>query len=112
MIEDKSLYDSFWYGVTANEFTQGQFFRTPFGTAPTAAHPPMTSTLLGLASFVIGRHRGMTSQRLVMAVLGALVVLCVGLLGRAVAGPWIGVTAAGLAAVVPDYLDPQWHHHV
>jgi len=106
-VEDKSLYDSFWYGVTANEFTQGQFFRTPFGTAPTAAHPPMTSTLLGLASFVIGRHRGMTSQQLVMAVLGALVVLCVGLLGRAVAGPWIGVTAAGLAAVVPDIWIPS-----
>ena len=106
-VEDKGLYDSFWYGVTANEFTQGQFFRTPFGTAPTAAHPPMTSTLVGLASFVIGRHRGMTSQRLVMAALGALVVLCVGLLGRAVAGPWIGVTAAGLAAVVPDFWIPS-----
>ena len=106
-VEDKSLYDSFWYGVTANEFTQGQFFRTPFGTASTAAHPPMTSMFLGVASFVIGRHRGTTSQRLVMAVLGALVVLCVGLLGRAVAGPWIGVTAAGLAAVVPDFWIPS-----
>jgi 4-amino-4-deoxy-L-arabinose transferase-like glycosyltransferase len=105
--ENSTLYDSFWYGVTSNELSQGQFFRTPFGTGQTAAHPPLTSLLLGAASFVIGRHRGTTAQRLVMAFLGAVVVLLVGMVGRNVAGPWVGLVAAGLAAVVPDFWIPS-----
>jgi 4-amino-4-deoxy-L-arabinose transferase-like glycosyltransferase len=105
--ENAKLYDAFWYGVTSNELSQGQFFRTPFGGAPTAAHPPLTSLLVGGASFIVGRHNGSTVQRLTMAVLGAVVVLLIGLLGRAVAGPWVGVTAAGLAAVYPNFWMPS-----
>ena len=104
--ENSKFYDAFWYGVTSNGFTQGQFFRVPFGTAPTAAHPPMTSLLIGGASFIIGRHVGSTSQRLVEAVLGAGVVLCVGLLGKAIAGPWVGLVAAFLAALAPNFWIP------
>ncbi len=105
--ENSKFYDSFWYGVTANELKQGQFFRTPFALTPTAAHPPLTSLLLGSVNFVIGVHTGTTVQRLTMAVLGAAVVLCVGLLGRAVAGPWVGLTAAGLAAFAPNFWIPS-----
>jgi 4-amino-4-deoxy-L-arabinose transferase-like glycosyltransferase len=105
--QNGKLYDSFWYGVTANELKQGFFFRVPFGTAPTAAHPPLTSLLLGSVNFVIGVHPGTTVQRLTMAVLGALVVLCVGLLGRAVAGPWVGLVAAALAALAPNFWMPS-----
>src|SRR5271170_307386 len=60
--ENGKLYDAFWYGVTSNELSQGQFFRTPFGVAPTAAHPPLTSLLVGGASFIVGRHNGSTVQ--------------------------------------------------
>jgi 4-amino-4-deoxy-L-arabinose transferase-like glycosyltransferase len=105
--ENGKLYDAFWYGVTSNELSQGQFFRTPFGLAPTAAHPPLTSLLVGGAGFIVGRHAGSTVQRLTMAVLGAAVVLVVGLLGRAVAGPWVGLTAAGLGAVYPNLWMPS-----
>jgi 4-amino-4-deoxy-L-arabinose transferase-like glycosyltransferase len=105
--DNRTLYDSFWYGVTANGLKQGTFFRTPFGTAPTAAHPPLTSLVLGSVNFVIGLHAGTTNQRLVMSVVGAAVVLFVGLLGRAVAGPWVGLTAAGLAAVAPNFWIPS-----
>jgi 4-amino-4-deoxy-L-arabinose transferase-like glycosyltransferase len=105
--ENGKLYDSFWYGVTANGLQQGQFFRVPFGTAPTAAHPPLTSLLLGSVNFVVGLHPGTTVQRLTMAVLGTGVVLCVGLLGRAVAGPWVGLVAAGLAALAPNFWMPS-----
>jgi 4-amino-4-deoxy-L-arabinose transferase-like glycosyltransferase len=105
--ENGKFYDSFWYGVTANELKQGQFFRAPFSVAPTAAHPPLTSLLLGSVNFVVGLHAGTTVPRLTMAVLGAAVVLCVGLLGRAVAGPWVGLTAAGLAALAPNFWMPS-----
>jgi 4-amino-4-deoxy-L-arabinose transferase-like glycosyltransferase len=105
--QNGKLYDAFWYGVTANELHQGQFFRVPFGTGPTAAHPPLTSLILGSVSFIVGLHAGSTVQRLTEAVLGAGVVLCVGLLGRAVAGPWVGLVAAGLAAVAPNFWIPS-----
>lgn len=105
--DNRTLYDSFWYGVTANGLKQGTFFRVPFGTAPSAAHPPLTSLVLGSANFVIGLHAGTTVQRLVMSVVGAAVILFVGLLGRAVAGPWVGLTAAGLAAVAPNFWIPS-----
>jgi 4-amino-4-deoxy-L-arabinose transferase-like glycosyltransferase len=105
--ENTKVYDALWYGVTANGLAQGQFFRTPFGTAPTAAHPPLTSLILGAVTLPFGVHRGTGLQRLTMAVLGAGVVLCVGLLGRAVAGPWVGLVAAGLAALAPNFWIPN-----
>jgi 4-amino-4-deoxy-L-arabinose transferase-like glycosyltransferase len=105
--ETGKLYDAFWYGVTATELSHGEFFRTPFGHAPTAAHPPLTSLLIGSANFVIGSHPGSTFQRLTMAVAGTAVVLVVGLLDRVVAGPWVGLTAAGLAAVAPNFWMPS-----
>jgi 4-amino-4-deoxy-L-arabinose transferase-like glycosyltransferase len=105
--ETGKLYDAFWYGVTATELSHGEFFRAPFSQAQTAAHPPLTSLLIGSANFIVGTHRGSTFQRLTMAVLGTAVVLVVGLLGRAVAGPWVGLTAAGLAAVAPNFWMPS-----
>ncbi|HEX4245267.1 MAG TPA: hypothetical protein VHY77_06865, partial [Acidimicrobiales bacterium] len=90
---NNKIYDFFWYAVTGNELKLGQFFASPFTGAPTAAHPPLTSFLAGSVNFLVGFHAGTTFERLVMAVLGAGVVLCVGLLGRSIAGPWVGVTA-------------------
>lgn len=105
--ENSRVYDALWYGVTANGLAQGQFFREPFGTAPTAAHPPLTSLILGVVTLPFGVHPGSGLQRLTMAVLGTGVVLCVGLLGRAVAGPWVGLVAAGLAALAPNFWIPN-----
>ena len=104
-----SLYDSFWYDNTTIGLRSGQFFRAPFSLSPSAAHPPMTSLLLGAAAYIVGLHGGATSSLLVMAVLGAAVVFCVGLLGRTVAGPWVGLTAAGLAARRAELLDAERH---
>jgi 4-amino-4-deoxy-L-arabinose transferase-like glycosyltransferase len=105
--ENNKIYDAFWYGVTANELRLGQFFALPFTGGPSAAHPPLTSILTGSVDFLIGVHAGTTFQRLVMAVLGGGVVLCVGLLGRSVAGPWVGLVAAGLAALAPNFWIPN-----
>ena len=105
--QNGKLYDSFWYYSTTIGLRSGQFFRAPFSFSPSAAHPPMTSLLLAAGAYVVGLHGGTTSSLLVMAVLGTGVVLCVGLVGRAVAGPWVGLTAAGLAAVAPNFWMPS-----
>ena len=105
--QNGTLYDSAWYYSTTIGLRSGQFFREPFSFSPTAAHPPMTTLLLGAASYIVGLRGGTTSSLLVMATLGAAVVLCVGLLGRAVAGPWVGLTAASLAALAPNFWMPS-----
>ncbi len=105
--QNHTLYDSFWYYNTTLGLHLGEFFRAPFSFSPTAAHPPMTTLLLGAGTFIIGLHGGMTSSLLVMAFLGSAVVACVGLLGRSVAGAWVGLTAAILAALFPDFWMPS-----
>jgi len=105
--EHGKFYDAFWYALTGSELAHGQFFRDSFLNQPTASHPPLTSVLLAPASLVFGVKPGLTPQRLTMVVLGTAVILCVGLLGRAVAGPWVGLTAAGLAAVAPNFWIPN-----
>jgi 4-amino-4-deoxy-L-arabinose transferase-like glycosyltransferase len=104
--ETGKFYDSFWYSVTSSELSRHQFFRIPFHTAPTASHPPLTTFLIGPIGFIIP-HETETGQLLTMAVLGAGVVLCVGLLGRAVAGPRVGLAAAALAALAPNFWIPS-----
>jgi 4-amino-4-deoxy-L-arabinose transferase-like glycosyltransferase len=105
--ENSKLYDAFWYGFTGLGLSLGQFFRAPFSNALSAAHPPVTSLVLAPSFYLFGLHDGVTSQRLTMAILGAGVVLCVGLLGRALAGPWVGLTAAVLAAGAPNFWIPN-----
>jgi 4-amino-4-deoxy-L-arabinose transferase-like glycosyltransferase len=106
--ENKSFYDAFWYQVMGDELRMGEFFRVPLGTAPSAAHPPLTSLLLGAVNLVVGLHGGITTvPRLTEAVLGALVVLFVGLLGRDIAGGRVGLVAAVLAALAPDFWIPS-----
>jgi 4-amino-4-deoxy-L-arabinose transferase-like glycosyltransferase len=101
------LYDDFWYSVTATELSKGQFFRVPLGTAPTAAHPPLTTLLIGGVGFIFRPLEGLTGQLLTMAAIGAGVVLCVGLLGRSLAGPRVGLVAAALAALAPNFWMPS-----
>ena len=105
--ENGKLYDSFWYGVTANELKQGFFFRLPFGTAPTAAHPPLTSLLVGSVNFVIGLHPGTTVARLdhggARRPGGPLCGCARSGGGRSVGRPG----AAGLAALAPNFWMPS-----
>ena len=103
--ENKAFYDAYWYAYTAEELKSGHFFT--LGHSPTAAHPPLTSLILGAVNLVAGFNPGATAMRLTMAFLGAAVVLCVGLLGRSIAGPWVGLTAAALAAVYPNMWMPS-----
>jgi len=105
--EDTKLYDAAWYEIQALGLSQGHFFPVFFGRGPDAAHPPLTSLALAPVTYLFGLHPGETPQRLMMAFLGALVVLFVGILGRSVFGPRVGMLAAALAAVYPNMWIPN-----
>ena len=105
--QNHRIYDALWYQVTAQQFRLGEFFRIPKSTPPTAAHPPLTSLILGVVNLVVPFGKGTTVPRLAEAILGGLVVLFVGLLGRDIAGSKVGLVAAGLAALAPDFWMPS-----
>jgi len=105
--EDKKLYDAFYYQLQAYVLSRGHFFPVLFGSGPDAAHPPLTSILLTPATYLFGLNPGETPQRLTMALIGGGVILLVGLLGRLVAGPGVGLVASGLAAVYPNMWMPS-----
>jgi 4-amino-4-deoxy-L-arabinose transferase-like glycosyltransferase len=105
--ESNQIYDAFWYGYTAFGLSLHQFFREPFAATLTAAHPPLTSLLLAPSCFFFGFPASLVPQRMTMAILGAGVVLCVGLLGRSLAGPRVGLVAAALAATAPNFWIPN-----
>ena len=105
--QNQRIYDALWYQLTAQQFRMGEFFRVPKSTPPTAAHPPLTSLLLGFVNLLVPFGKGTTVPRLTEAVLGGLVVLFVGILGRDVAGTKVGLVAAALAALAPDFWMPS-----
>ena len=98
--------DPFFYHHGANLLADGEGFVVPFdllesGVRTEAAdHPPLYLTYLALWSLV-----GLDSfeaHLVASALLGTAAVGLVGLLGRRVAGPAVGVVAAGFAAVYPN----------
>src|SRR5690349_7935338 len=120
--------DQVFYNAEADTIAQGHAFTGPFPHAgqpgvvhpPTAEHPPLTVMVLAPVSWVFdhpplraladashlsnGRtiYTHVREHRYFMALLGTLLVLLVGLLGRAVAGETVGLVAAGIAAVYPN----------
>jgi 4-amino-4-deoxy-L-arabinose transferase-like glycosyltransferase len=94
-------YDEIYYTGAARAVADGDGFR--FGVLEPAEeqgiHPPMTSVALApVAKFTDDE----LPMRLLVAAVGALVVLLVGLVGLSVAGPRVAYIAAGLAAVYPN----------
>ena len=70
----------------------------------TAGHPPLFSCVL--AVFDLLGLQSLTEQRVALAVVGSVTVLIMGLLGREVAGPAVGIGAALIAALDPLWLGP------
>lgn len=99
---DDHVYDEFIYLSISELVTDGEGFVTPLVGGPEGSHPPLTSLSLVPASAVTDLTSGYVAQRVSMAVLGALSVVVIGLLGRAVAGPRAGLIAAAVAAVYPN----------
>jgi 4-amino-4-deoxy-L-arabinose transferase-like glycosyltransferase len=106
--ENGHTYDALYYSLQSYLLSLGHFFETPpFAVGPDAAHPPLTSLVLIPVSYFFGVPHDALPQRLTMVVLGTAVVLTVGLLGRRVAGARVGVIAAALAAVYPNFWIPN-----
>jgi 4-amino-4-deoxy-L-arabinose transferase-like glycosyltransferase len=100
------FYDNFYYTAESFYLSKGHFFPVLFGSAPDATHPPLTSLVLVPSTYFWGLSSEIP-QQMTMALLGVVVVVLVGLLGRAVMGPWVGLMAAFLAAVYPNFWIPN-----
>jgi 4-amino-4-deoxy-L-arabinose transferase-like glycosyltransferase len=97
--------DATAYHLLANNLADGRGYIRPFDfqilhvSRPTAEYPPLFPALLAVPSYL-----GATSvdaQRLFLCFVGTATVVLVGLLGRRVGGPLVGLVAAAIAAVYP-----------
>ncbi len=101
--------DAVWFRQVATNLTNGKGFVATSVTGsgklvPTAAHPPIFPFVL--AFFDALGIRSADSQRIALAGVSAIGILVLGLLGRRVAGPAVGLVAAGVGAIDP--LSFQW----
>ncbi|HEV3282043.1 MAG TPA: hypothetical protein VG032_10635 [Acidimicrobiales bacterium] len=105
---DRLGIDAPYYHETAANIASGRGYVAPvFGSAklvPTALHPPFFPMVL--AAFDLLGLGSVAAQRIALAVLASSAVAAMGLLGRKVAGPAVGITAAAIAAVDPLWLQP------
>src|SRR3954452_4702271 len=95
----RGLGDATYYHELANALADGRGFVNPATGTATALHPPLfpllltPSSLLGLDSY--------NAHRVVVCLIGTATIVCVGLLGRRVAGDRAGLLAASAAALYP-----------
>jgi 4-amino-4-deoxy-L-arabinose transferase-like glycosyltransferase len=99
--------DQAYYSLLAKLVAQGEGFVRPGeyveGTSvPTAERAPLFP--LALAGLNKLGASGPDPQRLLGALTGAGTIVAIGVLGRRLAGPRTGLTAAGLAAVYPTLI--------
>jgi 4-amino-4-deoxy-L-arabinose transferase-like glycosyltransferase len=99
------LGDASAYHLLAEQIARSGSYIRPFDNLllhlqrPTAEYPPLFPLLLAVPAR-LGLH-SVDQQRIFVAFVGAGTVALVGLLGRRVASPAVGLTAAALAAVYP-----------
>ncbi len=100
--------DSERYHLLARGLAEGRGYVRPRESlqaalnTPTAEFPPAYPLLLA-ALDVVGIH-SVTGQRLVGTLIGAVTIVLVGMLGTAVAGRTVGVIAAWVAALYPQFI--------
>jgi len=101
-------YDPIFYSQQANLVADGHGFIAPYlldraGNGPhrpSAGHPPLLVVVLAIASRLGARSFG--DHRLVVALIGALIVPLVALLGAEIGSLRVGVIAALIAALYPN----------
>jgi 4-amino-4-deoxy-L-arabinose transferase-like glycosyltransferase len=99
--------DAMFFRTTAHNLVSGNGYTYPFPSnpskfVPTAAHPPLFS--LVLAAFDLLGLQSVQAQRLALAVVSSAAILLMGLAGRRLLSPSVGVVAAAVAAVHPLWL--------
>jgi 4-amino-4-deoxy-L-arabinose transferase-like glycosyltransferase len=100
---ERVIGDAGFYHEVANLIADGHGYESPEHPGePTALHPPLHPLVLASVSAL-----GLTSwtaHRLVGALVGAVSVALIGLLGRRVGGERVGLIAAVLAACYPVFV--------
>jgi hypothetical protein len=101
--------DAVFYRDTATRLADGMGYSDRSPTVAnhfmaTAFHPPLFTGLL--AFFDLLGIQSVPAQRLALGVVGTLAVLVMGLLGRKVGGPVVGIVAAAIAAFDPLWFQP------
>ena len=98
--------DPLFYHVTANVLARGRGFPEPLNWIayevhrPGALHGPLYSVVLSISSRLGGTSY--FDHRMMSIVIGTTVVLAVGVLGKRIAGPLVGLIAALFAAFYPN----------
>jgi 4-amino-4-deoxy-L-arabinose transferase-like glycosyltransferase len=95
--------DGLEFHILANQLADGDGYVQPLIVSPghvaTADKPPLYPLLLALPSLV--GWDSLVAHRVMASVMGAVLVVAVGLLGRRVGGERVGLVAAALTAVYP-----------
>jgi 4-amino-4-deoxy-L-arabinose transferase-like glycosyltransferase len=91
------------FHILANQLADGDGYIQPLIVSPahvaTADKPPLYPLLLALPSLL--GWKTLVAHRVLSCLMGAALVVAVGLLGRRVGGERVGLIAAGIAAVYP-----------
>jgi 4-amino-4-deoxy-L-arabinose transferase-like glycosyltransferase len=98
--DNLKLNDSLYYSIQAGRNAQGQWFREGITRLPGAEHGPLTA--LYLTPWSLGGGDDVVWQRFATTLLGIATVAVIGLVGRRLAGPVVGLVAAAIAAVYPN----------
>jgi 4-amino-4-deoxy-L-arabinose transferase-like glycosyltransferase len=95
--------DGLEFHLLANQLAGGDGYVQPLivspGHVPTADKPPLYPLLLALPS--LAGWQSLVAHRVLACLMGAVLVVAVGLLGRRVGGERVGLVAALLTAVYP-----------
>lgn len=94
------LNDSIYYSIQAGRNSEGDWFREALTELPGAEHGPLTS--LYLTPWSLGPGDNVAWQRFATTLLGIATVAVIGLVGRRLAGPRVGLVAAAIAAIYPN----------
>ncbi len=105
------LSDSNFYRIQGQFLAAGNGFADPFTfiisqrLVPTAFHPPLYSLYLGGLSWLgldtISHHR------IASCALGVVTIVLIGLIGRQIRSPRVGIIAAAIAAATPNLWVPD-----
>jgi 4-amino-4-deoxy-L-arabinose transferase-like glycosyltransferase len=95
--------DSLAYGQIAAELYRTGDYGTPRMEHPTDWSPGAPLLYAGVYYLTGGVHPDLA--RVTVALLGALMILLVYLIGRRIGGPVVGLVAAALAAIYPTFID-------